>query len=936
MTIQRQTPAPGAIGDGRDEGAHPGQAAQQFDTTSPAEIEADALAQAFAPDVKRFCAWRTETVKDRATKVPYADGRKAQSDNPDTWLTRTDAESVAARPAFREKAVDGLAGIGVFLGLISGPGGDTALLSWECDKILIGIDADTCRDPATGEFTRPWVGPLLAAFPSYAEISPSGTGFKIFAFISGHAADKAELSELLEGKSGRQWKEPGQTHPPGIELYRSGRYFTFTGRRLEQSPRSIETVPLKALRTLIEIIGPSVKAPHAKASARAKTKPHASNKRLANGHDHRNQEAPPSEDRPSEERGEDAYWADAPEPLRNLKSKHSEALLAGDFSHLADGSSSNVAFHLAIQCRRADMGEDETRDTLARYPHRDLSKYCAMDPDAERQWKRIWEKTTPLPALEVRAYNLPETAAEVIGALCGTEGLYLRDHRPVELSVGREGENDAPKATPLSLHGVTRRVHAIRRVWQWRSTPSGHLVQRDVTLPERVAGIALDHRSAWRDLPPLEGITSAPILSEEGTIRAAEGYDPATGFFCFNAPSVSVSERPTQGDAEAALLCIRRHFRTFAFADAPRVRELNADVVDTSNPPGADESAALYALLTAICRPSLWLGPGFLCTGASVTGAGAGKGLLVRVIVAIALGMRPSAISPGHNIEELDKRLVAALIDARPVVFIDNVNGATLKSDTLASALTERPASLRVLGKSETASVTAAAFIAITGNGLTVTEDLARRFVSCGLDGGEDAEARDFDGFPHPVHESFARRGELLAAALTIWRWGRQNPQKAGKPIGSFEQWAEWVRDPLLALGCADPADRITEAKGKDPQRAFLAELFATWARAHGEEPVAVSDLAGDVISLLNPAGKMSRQWLAKRVSGLEGTRANGLILKATPRTAKWTPTRYYLTREGSSGIGVIGGIGPTSPPMTPMPPMAYDPSTPGEYEGEL
>jgi hypothetical protein len=30
-----------------------------------------------------------------------------------------------------------------------------------------------------------------------------------------------------------------------------------------------------------------------------------------------------------------------------------------------------------------------------------------------------------------------------------------------------------------------------------------------------------------------------------------------------------------------------------------------------------------------------------------------------------------------------------------------------------------------------------------------------------------------------------------------------------GKPLGGFEKWSQWARDPLLALGCQDPVERI-------------------------------------------------------------------------------------------------------------------------------
>src|SRR5215475_547820 len=114
--------------------------------------------------------------------------------------------------------------------------------------------------------------------------------------------------------------------------------------------------------------------------------------------------------------------------------------------------------------------------------------------------------------------------------------------------------------------------------------------------------------------------------------------------------------------------------------------------VDLSKQPSAAESAFLTALLTACCRPSLWLAPGVLIVAPEISGAGSGKGLLMRAICLIAYGPPPAAFTQGHDRQELDKRLTAVLVEAGPAVFLDNLNSTALRSDTLASVLTERPA----------------------------------------------------------------------------------------------------------------------------------------------------------------------------------------------------------------------------------------------------
>ena len=84
-----------------------------------------------------------------------------------------------------------------------------------------------------------------------------------------------------------------------------------------------------------------------------------------------------------------------------------------------------------------------------------------------------------------------------------------------------------------------------------------------------------------------------------------------------------------------------------------------------------------------------------------MSGAGAGKGLLARCICIIAFGREPHAVTAGATAEELEKRIAAELIEGSPALFLDNLNNTAFKSNLLASAITERPARVRLLGRSQ-------------------------------------------------------------------------------------------------------------------------------------------------------------------------------------------------------------------------------------------
>jgi hypothetical protein len=429
----------------------------------------------------------------------------------------------------------------------------------------------------------------------------------------------------------------------------------------------------------------------------------------------------------------------------------------------------------------------------------------------------------------------------------------------------------------------------------------GGLVERDAPLPPQMARMYLGWRGEWR-LPPLNGIATTPLLSEDGLVRAARGYDVATGLWCERVPDVGdlVPLRPTRLQAESALALIRDAFKTFCFADAETIKGSDGvSIVDLRKPPGLDESSFLTALLGAVCRPSLDLAPGALFRAAPYSGSGAGKGKLARCICAVAYGRQPSAVTAGGSAEEMEKRVSAALLEGGPAVLFDKFNNVTLRSASLESALTERPAKVRQFRTLDLITLNALASVFVTGNGVLLAQDIVRRFIPTELDARmEDPERRSFTG--DILAEMARRRPALLVAQLTIWRYGRlAGDPKRGVSLGSYEQWCAWVRDPLLALGCRDPVKRLSEVKQRDPFRQMIGALFAAWWKHHGSSPQTAHQLDIEVQRIVDPQGR-GRQYVASQLEQLDQTRLGGFILTRQRGLSFYAVATYALQETGN------------------------------------
>jgi hypothetical protein len=151
----------------------------------------------------------------------------------------------------------------------------------------------------------------------------------------------------------------------------------------------------------------------------------------------------------------------------------------------------------------------------------------------------------PKPDLIVHGSNLPATA-EALRDLLAASGKFF--DRGVPVRIVKPPDGGPPSAKRLTKHSVVVEAHRLCQPVGFDSKGTW----KPITLPDRVAGMYLDMADEW-DLPPLAGVGTTPLLSADGNVRGADGYDPETGLFCSHVPMLTLPMHPTRTDAEAAL-----------------------------------------------------------------------------------------------------------------------------------------------------------------------------------------------------------------------------------------------------------------------------------------------------------------------------------------------------------------------------------------------
>jgi len=154
-------------------------------------------------DAPRWVVWRYEDdgPGKKPKKMPYRadDGTPADSTDPATWC-----DFNTALAAYEAGDYSGL-------GFVLGDG-------------FAGIDLDDCLNDS-GLFT--WGDDIIADFPTYVEVSPSGNGVKCFGKGVKTAGAGCKKRGFGPDKAGK------------IEVYDCDRYFTVTGQIIEGKPAAV-------------------------------------------------------------------------------------------------------------------------------------------------------------------------------------------------------------------------------------------------------------------------------------------------------------------------------------------------------------------------------------------------------------------------------------------------------------------------------------------------------------------------------------------------------------------------------------------------------------------------------------------------------------------------------------------------------------------------
>ena len=323
------------------------------------------------------------------------------------------------------------------------------------------------------------------------------------------------------------------------------------------------------------------------------------------------------------------------------------------------------------------------------------------------------------------------------------------------------------------------------------------------------------------ELPELDEVANAPVFLPDGSLLVQDGYS--------REHKILLKLRGLSGIRADMPIAEALGLLDKVYADFPFTET-------------AGRAHTLALTLERFVRPLIQGATPMYLIDAPAQGTG--KGLLAEVSNLIPLGYFAPTMSQPRDSDEAEKRITSVLLEARPVVFWDNVT--RLDSNPLLAVLTSQIWQGRILGKSETVTVQNRAVWLASGNNIELSDEMTRRVIPIRLDAGvERPEERThfaIKDLPGYVRE---HRSELVSACLSLVQaWVDAGMPRGTATLGRYESWAGVLGGILSVSGVSgflSGRERLHSEADKETQE--WAALLSNWWSDYGERAVTASEV---------------------------------------------------------------------------------------------
>lgn len=467
------------------------------------------------------------------------------------------------------------------------------------------------------------------------------------------------------------------------------------------------------------------------------------------------------------------------------------------------------------------------------------------------------ERASELPRIRLPGEGRRVTDfAREAGQACRDHGIFRRGEQPVIISEESGAiEPLSPERFCTDLEDVA--VTFVKKVV--RIEGEEMVVEKPKTMTPTVAKVALVSRAFANQLMPLIRVNMVrqPIMRADGRIETLKvGYDEESGIYTMPNP-VKISDRAT---LEALSEKDREHARK---ASAAVIRNALAEFPMVDKLDMAIHASAMISFYGSL----------LMATNASrlnffykANKHRSGKTLLIKSVVSPVIGR--TVIQPfPRNEEKLSELLNSVAIGARTYLVLDDIKGF-LSSEALNGFITASWWGGRKFHRQEMFEAQRQAICFLSGHEVTLSPDLAGRFLECRLH-VEEADASRHQ-VKNPIDDEYLERpiirSELLNAVnalITLW-------DLAGRPKGSserpgFQTWCRIYGGITEFAGLGDPCARRPDDEGSDPElddmNAMIRALVDTFEEGDRLKEFTFADLLEHCMELKAFSYEIEGKW---------------------------------------------------------------------------